>query len=288
MKLKGNRALEKLFGRRPVSEKDHDAWQYKKHLETLRKGGTLEPDPGLVGDKEYISRCIDDYYGGSGELTVLGAGCGTGRIEAWLCPKVSKVICLDYYPEALEVSRIHAKRLNCDESFVAGDISRMPFQGESFDFIYSGGVLEHFENPRVALGEYLRVTRLNGVIIISVPNLVGVNARLGMRPLAEFVSKRKRLKHGHIERYFGAREFREIIEQSGFECLDISPTFFNVFNYFPFKYIQRILYALGLDSVFRRALGSFGRKFPGIAFGYSFMIALARKSDKSRGQGIEQ
>jgi hypothetical protein len=98
-----------------------------------------------------------------------------------------------------------------------------------------------------------------------------------MRPLKEFLSRRKPLKNGHIERYFSAREFREIIEKSGFECLDISPTFFNVFNYFPFTYIQRVLHALGLDSIFRRALGSFGRKFPGIAFGYSFMIALARK-----------
>lgn len=70
-----------MFWRLGMSEVADDVWHWKQSLDTLRKGGSLEPDPGLVGDKQYITRCILDYYGSFEGLKVLGAGCGTARIE---------------------------------------------------------------------------------------------------------------------------------------------------------------------------------------------------------------
>jgi 2-polyprenyl-3-methyl-5-hydroxy-6-metoxy-1,4-benzoquinol methylase len=258
-----------------------DIWQriWKQQLDTLKKGGSLEPDPGLVGDREYITRCILDYYGAFGGLTVLGAGCGTGRIEAWLAHEGAKVVCLDHFVEALQISRIHAQRMNGTEDFVVGDLELMPFRERTFDCIYSGGVLEHFKNPRTALLEYLRVTKPKGVIIVSVPNLVGHNAMFGMKPLTELVLRKGRWR-GCIEQNFSARGFKKVIEESGFRCLDLSPTFFNAFDYSPFRYLRKVLSVIGIYHFCCRFLAAFGAKFPGIAFGYSFMIALAQRPER--------
>lgn len=180
--------------------------------------------------------------------------------------------------EAIQISRIHAERAHCTEGFVVGEIERMPFKERTFDLIYSGGVLEHFENARIALHEYLRLLRPGGVIIVSVPNLVGVNAMFGTKPLKGLVFRKSR-RNGHIEQDFSARQFRKVVQESGFRCLDISPTFFNTFDCFPFWPLGKLLSPLRIHRLCCKFLDAFGRRFPGIAFGYSFMIALAQRPE---------
>jgi 2-polyprenyl-3-methyl-5-hydroxy-6-metoxy-1,4-benzoquinol methylase len=257
-----------------------DAWEglWRQYLDTLEKGGSLEPDPGLVGDKEYLTKQIIGRYGSLKGTKILGAGCGTGRIEAWLAQEGAEVVCLDHFVEALQVSRIHAQRSEATGHFVVGNLVKMPFKDKTFDCIYSGGVLEHFEDLASPLGEYFRVTKPKGLIVVSVPNLVGHNAMYGIKPLTEMVV-RKRMKRGSIEQDFSAGRLRRAIQDAGFECLDISPTFFNAFDHSPFKYMRAVLSAIGLYRPWCKLLDAFGRRFPGIAFGYSFMIALGQRPE---------
>jgi 2-polyprenyl-3-methyl-5-hydroxy-6-metoxy-1,4-benzoquinol methylase len=275
--LRIRRALGDLFWWLWAPPND-DVWQWKSNLEILEKGGTLEPGIGLEEEKEYIRKQILSYYGSFGGLRVLGAGCGTGRMEAWMAGGGAKVVCLDHLPEAVQISRIHVERMQCSGDFVVGDLERMPFRDKTFDLINSGGVLEHFETPQKALKEYFRVTKPKGIIIISVPNLVGHNAGYGMKPLAELVLK-NRIKSSLIEQDFSARKLRKIIQESGFRCIDISPTLFNVFDYFPFSALKRSLSFLYIYNFYRKLLYAFGKRFPGFAFGYSFMIALAQRPE---------
>jgi 2-polyprenyl-3-methyl-5-hydroxy-6-metoxy-1,4-benzoquinol methylase len=257
---------------------DDDVWNRKQELEILQNGDSLRPDPGILGDREYIHKHILDYYGSFEGLITLGAGCGTGRIEAWLASEGARVICLDNSKEAIQVSRIHAERAVCQEHFVVGDLERMPFRDQKFDCIYSGGVLEHFVDPKPALREYFRVTKPQGVIIISVPNLVGLNAAFGLKPLLEPLLKRNR-EAPYTEKDFSSKNFRKLIQQSGFECLDISPTFFNSFDLFPFRYMRGVLSFFRVYDLYCRLLQRLGKRFPGIAFGYSFMIAFAQRPE---------
>lgn len=261
-------------------EINDDAWQWKQYLDALERGGSPKPAlPGFEEEKGYIQRQILDYFWPFESLTVLGAGCGTGRMEAWLASEGAKVVCLDHLLEAVNISRIYAQRMHSAEDFVVGDIEKMPFKEKTFNLINSGGVLEHFQNPQKALHEFFRVTRPKGVIIVSVPNLVGVNAMFGMKPLTELIYRRNR-RSGYIERDFSAKKIKEIIQESGFICVDISPTLFNVFDCFPFRHLRKVLSVLGVYRFCCKFLDAFGGKFPGIAFGYSFMIALARRPER--------
>ncbi len=255
-----------------------EPWQclWKQYLDVLQAGGLLDADPGTAEAQEYLTAQLVGRYGSFRGLKILGAGCGTGRIEAWLGQGGAEVVCLDHIVEALEVSRIHAQRGGSDGHFAVGDLIRMPFVQDSFDCVFSGGVLEHFQDPSLPLAEFFRITKPGGVIIVSVPNLLGVNAIYGYKPLTEPIVRRfTRLPY--IEQDFSATRFRKLIEAAGFECLDISPTLFNVFANFPFKYMRGMLSGVGLFRASCRVLKRFGRRFPGIAPGYSFMIATAQK-----------
>jgi 2-polyprenyl-3-methyl-5-hydroxy-6-metoxy-1,4-benzoquinol methylase len=85
---------------------DEDVWQWRQKLKRLHAGASLDPDPGLIGDWEYIPERYKKFKG----LAVLGAGCGTGRIEAKLARRDAKVVCLDHLTEDVQMGQIHAER----------------------------------------------------------------------------------------------------------------------------------------------------------------------------------
>ncbi|MFH1194370.1 MAG: class I SAM-dependent methyltransferase [bacterium] len=52
---------------------------------------------------------------------------------------------------------------------VCGDVFRLPFASESFDFVLIAEVVEHLSKPEDALRELNRILKPNGSIVISVP-----------------------------------------------------------------------------------------------------------------------
>ena len=75
---------------------------------------------------------------------------------------------LDFASETL----LRVRRHEPDVPLVVGDINALPFPDEVFDAYFSGGVVEHLESgPDSALREAARVTRVGGVLLISVPYL---------------------------------------------------------------------------------------------------------------------
>jgi len=104
-------------------------------------------------------------YAKSGSLMLEG-GCGVGQYVTFYTHKGVKVIGVDFAQKAL-------KRLNSEVSglmLCAGNVAALPFQDESFDVYYSGGVVEHFESGADdSLLEAYRVLKKDGVLLISVP-----------------------------------------------------------------------------------------------------------------------
>jgi SAM-dependent methyltransferase len=54
--------------------------------------------------------------------------------------------------------------------FVCGDARRLPFDDRAFDAVTLFDVLEHIEDDALAAREALRVTRPQGVVLVSTPN----------------------------------------------------------------------------------------------------------------------
>lgn len=57
---------------------------------------------------------------------------------------------------------------------VQGDIFQCPFKEQSFDVVYSLGVIEHFSNPMQILKIAKRLLKPGGILLTAVPNKAGI------------------------------------------------------------------------------------------------------------------
>jgi len=99
----------------------------------------------------------------------LEVGCGSAR---FLC-RVGRaaplsLTALDNEPVALQLAEDTAGAFGVKIEAVQGDVQALPFADDSFDLILSGGLLEHFEDPKVVLREMVRVIRPGGIFYADV------------------------------------------------------------------------------------------------------------------------
>ena len=118
------------------------------------------------------------------EIKILDCGCGNGLSVQLLSAAGFNAFGVDY--AELRIQQWKAGKLN---STVQGDATRLPFANESFDIVFSCGLLEHIgvaekcdpdyqvvplpeqtQIRRNFVGESMRVLRPGGVLYIDHPN----------------------------------------------------------------------------------------------------------------------
>ena len=77
---------------------------------------------------------------------------------------------------ALDISKNSislALRINKDfKNFVnllIGDTVKLPLKDQSFDLVFSQGLVEHFSNPDDVIKEQIRILKSNGILVVNVP-----------------------------------------------------------------------------------------------------------------------
>jgi SAM-dependent methyltransferase len=124
---------------------------------------------------------------GSGEL-LLDIGCNWGRWSIAAVRDGYRAVGIDPSFEAIVAAGRIARQLDVDPKYVVADARRLPFPDESFDVVFSYGVLQHFSKADVAVGvdEIARVLKPGGTSWVQMPNAFGVRsayqlARRGFR-----------------------------------------------------------------------------------------------------------
>lgn len=105
---------------------------------------------------------------------ICEVGCGSGTISSALAQKGGKVTLIDISPKAIAFAKNFYQKKKIKATFKIMDGMKMSFGNNSFDLVWNGGVLEHFDEVKqiCLLRELYRVVKPGGRLIIMVPNLM--------------------------------------------------------------------------------------------------------------------
>jgi ubiquinone/menaquinone biosynthesis C-methylase UbiE len=149
---------------------------------------------------------------------VLDAGCGPGTYGIILAQHGYRVIGVDISTSAVRVAGERAGEKRIDFSGVVGDLEELPFEDNSFDICFCGYTLHHFPDIGSVVGEFARVVKPGGCIVIFEPN--------GSNPVVKFSKVLENIVQGWLfklgvdspnEALHRHNVYTEILENKGFQ-----------------------------------------------------------------------
>jgi ubiquinone/menaquinone biosynthesis C-methylase UbiE len=111
---------------------------------------------------------------------ILDVGTGEGRMAITLALNSYPVLTGELESDESKYAKrdwlVSAKKVEVDHliSYTPFDAEKMPFEDDSFDFVFIAGALHHINDGQAAYNESVRVIKRNGKICIFEPNLRAV------------------------------------------------------------------------------------------------------------------
>ena len=117
------------------------------------------PNPATEVDEAAVHAILSDLPAG----IALDAACGTGRHSAHLRARGFEVTGVDANRSMLTIAE--AKVPDCD--FRVGDLAALPVDDDAVDVVVCSLALTHVERIEPVLGEFARVVRPGGSVVLS-------------------------------------------------------------------------------------------------------------------------
>jgi ubiquinone/menaquinone biosynthesis C-methylase UbiE len=108
---------------------------------------------------------------------VLEAGCGIGTDAIQFARSGAHYVGVDFAPDAVRWARRRFELEGRNGSFTLANILELPFEDESFDLVYSYGVIHHVADTQRAVDEFHRVLRPGGRALVMVYHRNSFNYR---------------------------------------------------------------------------------------------------------------
>lgn len=110
-----------------------------------------------------FSELIEEEKGYNGGKRALEIGCGRGSLSCYFSDAGFDCTLVDLSASVLDVAQGIFEKNDLKAKFIVGDANNLDMPSNSFDVIYSIGLLEHFEDVEKTLKEQLRVLDKGGI-----------------------------------------------------------------------------------------------------------------------------
>jgi ubiquinone/menaquinone biosynthesis C-methylase UbiE len=122
-------------------------------------------------------------FGSARGLKVLEIGCGLGTDGAQFAEAGADYTGVDLTEAAVELARKRFELFNLPGNFQTADAENLDFAGETFDLVYSHGVLHHTPETGKAIKEIHRVLRPGGRSMVMLYHRGSYNYRVNISVL---------------------------------------------------------------------------------------------------------
>jgi len=156
----------------------------------------------------------------SGEKKILDVGCGWAVLGNYLSRQGYNVTAVDKCSEYIEKAQEVSRRYNTKISLKICPAEGLGLADASFDLVIWEEMLEHLEDPIIALKEGMAVLKDKGKFILSVPNLGSLRSKIFM-----LLGKEGKLgcpEHLHNFNYNSAIA---MVKKSGFKLISVTSDF---------------------------------------------------------------
>lgn len=209
----------------------HDAFTYER-WNAVWSGSAPNYDPAEPQLRDSLALIRRFWPDTSGRF--LEAGCGSAANALNLAQGGADVAGVDLSPAALEMASNAFTARDLPGEFLHGDVRDLPFPDATFDFVYAGGVIEHFDESGLAVAEMTRVLRPGGTLLLTAPAFTlsypylflrgNVPALLVLEPAVAFVHfrlLRGRLAAFGYERSFRRGTLRKLLDDAALESVQV-------------------------------------------------------------------
>lgn len=153
----------------------------------------------------------EDALGGFSGKKTLEVGSGRGVDSVYMAQAGADVYLLDVSQKSFDVSLGFAEKWGVKVCPCQAKAEQISFADNTFDLVFSQGLLEHEELMRTSLPEQRRVAKPGGFVLIDVPQLFsleGVNKEIQM--------KMGRWKYGR-ELSFTEGDLKKVLKKEGLD-----------------------------------------------------------------------
>lgn len=130
---------------------------------------------------------------------------------------------LDISQSFVEIARVNAAAAGIQAEFRQGDVAHMPFEDESFDFLFCQAAFKNFTRPVRAIAEMHRVLRPGGTAVIldlrrdaSQAEIDKEIENMGLGRIDEFMT-RWTFRHILLKNAYSVEEMKAMAAQTPFE-----------------------------------------------------------------------
>jgi len=205
---------------------------------------------------------------------VLEVGCGIGTDSINFARAGAVLTAVDLSPESLRVAEKRADVMGVGDRirFAQANAEELTttLAGESFDLVYSFGVVHHTPNPERALAEMQKLVAPGGTLKLMVYHrrawkvfwILTTQERGRFWRAKELVAKHAEAQTGcPVAFTYTRREARELVESAGFHVVDLAVDHvfpYRIRDYVEYRYVKEPYFRWMPDRLFRRFEQAFG------------------------------